>query len=310
MKALYDFHDPVSILRRVIKRRGGGTWNSDALLDYHCRRLESIVSRNDIDPALTEFATTFAFHDAPQFLFVTKSLTTFLDGMHINNVPLDYIKPIWNMFQAPFVFVWGDGSKCLCNVTTGERLKSIKTRVINAINRIYGFNCCLNTPPEYYAIHIYADAPESINVAGVATHPLLTVHLEKDAIEDIVNFDFAQMDVYYEEGRLSRQENNTMHLAATRLIKTLIYIASYPDMLRDGIVGDCALSELQPKHIKKSSRTLLVKEEHRSVASHLRHAFFRLYPIKRDGTRTPGLVFVKSTIVKGNAKTVDKKEQL
>ena len=262
----------------------------------------------DITDQIDEAVSIYSFHEKTRFVFVERKLSEFLDGMKIKDVPPDYIEPAIALLPDHYLLVWGDGGKCLCSAMTVEKRAQLKFEFYNNVNELLPpynkIEVCDSGSHDGWVANVYITALETYNnIAGYKLYADNTIRLTSHRLNDYLHQDYNAIERRIGSEELSKDESATIRMAVVRLLKLLIYLASYPGQLKDGIVGDCALSSLQPKHIHKKSQTLTIKKEHHSICSHVRTSFFRLYPIRKDGTRNPGLVFVRSAIVNGKAQT-------
>lgn len=304
----YEFHNPISRIKKVWKR---SHYTKNIPFDRDKYILFTLSRGGDVTDATDELFVNLDFDTNPRFLFVDRKLSSFLDSMHINGVPSDYIENTCKILQGTFLLVWGDGSTNLCDISFVEREKKRRMEVVSVAEKHFGRSCEWENNGIEKGFRIYAaidsNSPSDVfDVLGVRQTATIFKKVRDSDIETITRRDYNVAEDktrIFIHNPLNKEEESLIGLTVTRLIKLLVYIASYPENLKDGIVGDCALSGLQPKHISKSSRTMTIKTEHREVSSHIRRQFFRLYPMRRNGERKPGLVFVKSTIVKGTAET-------
>lgn len=307
----YEFHDQIPRLKKFWKRcpncRG-------VPFDYATAQLTSAVlsGLSNVGDLVEEVYVNQDFNASPKYLFVDRKLSAFLDAMHVNGVPSDYVKNTCEKLQGGFVLVWGDGSTNLCDISFVAREKKRRKDVTSMLEKVSGIHVEWNDLGITEGFRIYcaidSTAPKDmLNLYGVRQTATIIKKIRDTDIEPMTKKDYdykiRKMETAAGYDALNDEEEGLVGLATTRLIKLLVYIASYPENLRDGIVGDCALAGLQPKHIGRSSHTMTIKAEHRDVSSHIRRQFFRLYPMRKNGERKPGLVFVKSTIVKGTAET-------
>ena len=96
----------------------------------------------------------------------------------------------------------------------------------------------------------------------------------------------------------------------TELIKALhllcgvsAYLEARPDSLKPGMPGEVAPRDIPDRATVKGVRSFETIHEPAGMrkrdgsATHYRTWFFRVYPLRKDGSRTDGLVFVHDTIV-------------
>lgn len=310
INAAYEYHDQIPRLKKVWERCDN---TKNTTFDYARVYLSPFVLSgvSDVSDTVEEVYVNQDFNANPKYLFVDKKLSAFLDAMHINGVPSDYIKNTCERLQGGFVLVWGDGSTNLCDISFLDREIRRKEEIASILMEFAGGHVEWNGQMPNGGFRIFCaidsqDARDTNTICGVRLTATVMKKIRDTDIEPMTTKDYdgslrGLEGAFYSS--LNKEEESAIGLATTRLIKLLVYIASYPENLKDGIVGDCAFAGLQPKHISRSSRTMTIKAEHRDVSSHIRRQFFRLYPMRKNGERKPGLVFVKSTIVKGTAET-------
>ena len=102
-------------------------------------------------------------------------------------------------------------------------------------------------------------------------------------------------------------------MASVRLLKLYVGLSAYleakPDALFSGPPGQFHRREFSSRGFLKTFTLSTVKgppglgSERGTVSSHYRCWYFRRYPLKADGTRKDGMVFVSDTVVGANVKT-------
>jgi hypothetical protein len=106
---------------------------------------------------------------------------------------------------------------------------------------------------------------------------------------------------------LTREERLMQYRIIRCVVMMALYIKLFPNAVQDGYPPNCS----NPTGVVRNPNPKTIGGEHfrgthASPAMHWRDAHFRRYPIRKDGTRKSGYVFVGGTIVnKATPHTVD-----
>ena len=104
---------------------------------------------------------------------------------------------------------------------------------------------------------------------------------------------------------LDDEDRNELIKALRLLCGAAAYLECCPDMLKPGM--PVAMHDIPDRATSKGVRSFAVISEppgmkrRDGVKTHQRRWFYRLYPLKKDGTRTEGLVFVHDCVINANA---------
>jgi hypothetical protein len=100
----------------------------------------------------------------------------------------------------------------------------------------------------------------------------------------------------------TKEEMRVQYVTVKLITRMMVYMKACPEHVREGFPGDrgrkafeTRWTEIGPRVVGSPSH--LTDGSHGSPASHLRTWYFRSYPIKKDGTRRNGVVFVRATMV-------------
>jgi len=116
---------------------------------------------------------------------------------------------------------------------------------------------------------------------------------------------------------LSPEETHIQYVTFKLAIRMLVYMKACPELIREGYPGgknhkafESRWDEFSPRVIGMPAR--MTADTHISPITHLRTWYFRSYPVRRNGTRKNGVVFVSSTVVNADVdpKTVVEGGQL
>ena len=101
---------------------------------------------------------------------------------------------------------------------------------------------------------------------------------------------------------LTPEEAHILYVTFKLAMRMLVYMQACPDCVKVGFPGgknrkafEGRWDNFTPNVIGSPAR--LTSGEHGSPISHMRSWFFRSYPVKKDGKRRNGVVFVRATVV-------------
>ena len=112
---------------------------------------------------------------------------------------------------------------------------------------------------------------------------------------------------------LKPEEMHVQYVTMRLAVRMLIYMRACPEHVRSGYPGnknrkafESRWTEIGP-HVVVSPHSLM-HGTHGSPIAHLRTWYFRSYPVKKDGTRKDGVVFVNATMVNADVEPVTAEE--
>jgi len=140
---------------------------------------------------------------------------------------------------------------------------------------------------------------------------MLRFGCRKDHLTEVLNSNTAEQ-VMSLVGSLSEHDPDCLDLSSmeidaqrkmlTIVCRLLVYMTTFPDAVRDGFPSR------EAEHlagVRRKGRTL--GERHfpkNGPKAHFRRWHFRSYPLRKDGSRKPGIVFVSESMVKGRGHVV------
>lgn len=112
---------------------------------------------------------------------------------------------------------------------------------------------------------------------------------------------------------LTKEESHLQYVSFKLAMRMLVYMRACPEHIREGFPNgknhkafESRWDNFKPNVIGSPAR--LTSGTHDSPISHLRSWFFRSYPIKKDGKRKNGVVFVRATVVNAEVGAVTVEE--
>ena len=167
-----------------------------------------------------------------------------------------------------------------------------------------------NDKPEdqYFGIHLSSRlaAPSGVDVPCAYGRASIPENLFRTGLAS--DKDFEQCFKTYQNPALigiiplTPEESHAQYVAFKLAMRMLVYMRACPEHIREGFpngknrkVFEGRWDNFKPMVIGSPGR--MTMGTHESPISHMRSWFFRSYPIKRDGTRKNGVVFVRATVV-------------
>lgn len=157
--------------------------------------------------------------------------------------------------------------------------------------------------------------PEGISVAMNDGRAFIRVTVPFDKLNECLTDDgnlSGQLGNYLDtEHRLDAGDSRKLQLGLRLLCGLCAYLEVKPELLRDGMPGGMAHRDLPDRGMIRGPESFMTVREpegmrnSQGVCVHLRNWHFRRYPIKTDGTRTAGWVFVNETLVNAKPHTVE-----
>ena len=112
---------------------------------------------------------------------------------------------------------------------------------------------------------------------------------------------------------LTPEENHIQYVTVKLAVRMMVYMRACPEFVREGFPGgknrrafESRWSTIGPNIIESPAH--LTSGTHASPIAHLRTWHFRSYPIKKNGTRKDGVVFVRSAMVNAEVEPVTVEE--
>ena len=178
-------------------------------------------------------------------------------------------------------------------ITSGD-LDCIKNKLPETIKRLEEENK-LNKSP----IRIAWNITDKSSITHHSSYVL------EERINEILNsYKVAQYKIddkiYYDE---------TISVITQLVLRLMVYIAACPESIKDGYPTQDSEIKINKKNWDNVQSFVLsdqkdnqfdfnkISKSHASPQEHVRQAHFRRYPLKEDGTRKEGILFVKACIV-------------
>jgi len=191
-----------------------------------------------------------------------------------------------------------------CNVWFGNMLH--RQKIADTINKQLNLSLDLKGLENIHGLHVtYSNSKGSNSQFSRAS-------IQEDLITSVLESPERMLETVgrYESNYaipLNAEEMEYQHTMVKMVLFLMTYIKACPESVIDGFPDSVG----KTKTIKNvTKKTLTMPKESGSKSTHLRNAYFRQYPKRKDGTRKKGIVFVSSCLVnsKANPKTVRNKK--